>query len=127
VIIGEDLCAVGAALMEQAPESEALGLIQRVLEEQYEQDQNENVHLQPEGEIRSDSLQSPHDPDATYRVKGGATYAGGYVANVSETADPENDVQLITDVQVEPNRADDATLLSNRWTIRQDAGLRSTR
>jgi len=111
VIIGEELCAVGAALMEQAPESEVLGLIQRVLEEQYEQDQNGNVHLRPEGEIGSDSLQSPHDPDATYRVKGGATYAGGYVANVSETADPENDVQLITDVQVEPNRADDATLM----------------
>jgi hypothetical protein len=111
VIIGQELCAVGAVLMEQAPESEALGLIQRVLKEQYEQDQDGNVHLRPEGEIGSDSLQSPHDSDATYRVKGGATYPGGYVANVSETADPENDLQLITDVQVEPNRADDATLM----------------
>ena len=111
VIIGQELCAVGAALMEQAPETEALGLIQRVLKEQYEQDQDGKIHLRPKEEIGSDSLQSPHDPDATYRIKGGATYSGGYVANVSETADPENDVQLITDVQVEPNRADDTALM----------------
>jgi hypothetical protein len=111
VSIGQELCGVGAALMEQAPESAVLGLVQRVLEEQYEQDPNGNIHLRPEGEIGSDSLQSPHDPDATYRIKGSATYAGGYVVNVSETADPENDVQLITDVQVEPNRADDTALM----------------
>lgn len=111
VIIGQELWAVGAALAEQAPDSEVLGLVQRVLEEQYEQDSEGNVHPRPKEEIGSDSLQSPHDPDATYRIKGGATYSGGYVANVSETADPENDVQLITDVQVEPNRADDAALM----------------
>jgi hypothetical protein len=109
--IGQELCGVGAVLEEQAPESEVLGLIQRVLEEQYQQDPDGNVHLRPEGEIRSDSLQSPHDPDATYRIKGGGTYAGGYVVNVSETADPENGVQLITDVQVESNRADDTALM----------------
>jgi hypothetical protein len=111
VVMGQELCEVGAALTEQAPDSEVLGLVQRVLEEQYEQDPDGNVHLRPEGQIGSDSLQSPHDPDATYRIKGGAMYPGGYVVNVSETADPENDVQLITDVQVEPNRADDTALM----------------
>jgi IS5 family transposase len=111
VIMGQELCAVDAALEEQAPDSEVLRLVRRVLEEQYEQDPDGEVHLRPEGEIGTDSLQSPHDPDASYRIKGGATYAGGYVANVSETADPENDVQLITDVQVEPNRADDTALM----------------
>ena len=111
VIIGQELSEADAVLEEQAPESEVLELVQRVLEEQYEQDTEGNVYLRPEEDVASDSLQSPHDPDATYRVKGGETYRGGYVANVSETADPENDVQLITDVQVEPNRADDATLM----------------
>jgi hypothetical protein len=111
VVIGQELCGVGAALTEQARESEVLGLVQRVLEEQYDQDPDGDVHLRPGREIGSDSLQSPHDPDATYRIKGGAAYPGGYVANVSETADPENDVQLITDVQVEPNRADDTALM----------------
>jgi hypothetical protein len=111
VIIGQELCAVSGVLEEQAPGSEVLGMVQRVLEEQYKQDPDGNVHLRPGAEIASDSLQSPHDPDATYRIKGGATYPGGYVVNVSETADPENDVQLITDVQVEPNRADDTALM----------------
>jgi len=37
--------------------------------------------------------------------------SGGYVANVSETADWVTDVQLMTDVHVEPNRADDTALM----------------
>jgi hypothetical protein len=111
VAIGEALCAVEAELAQQAPESEALVLIQRVLEEQYECGSDGVVILRPSEEVGASSLQSPHDSEATYRAKGGKTYRGGYVANVSETADPENAVQLITDVQVEPNRADDAQLL----------------
>jgi hypothetical protein len=111
VTIGQELCAVGAALAQRAPESVVLALIQRVLEEQYEQESDGEVKLRPPGEVGADSLQSPHDPDATYRVKGGESYRGGYVINVSETAEPKNPVQLITDVQVEPNQVDDATLM----------------
>jgi hypothetical protein len=109
--IGEELGAVEAALARQAPKSEVLRLVRRVLGEQYIRAAAGEVTLRPEKEVPSDSLQSPHDPDATYRVKGGAVYCGGYVVNVSETADPENPIQLITDLQVEPNRADDAHLL----------------
>jgi len=108
--IGEELSAVETELTQGAPKSEALRLVRRVLDEQYTREPGK-LTLRPESEVPSDSLQSPHDPDATYRVKGGATYCGGYVVNVSETADPENPVQLITDLQVEPNRADDAHLL----------------
>jgi hypothetical protein len=46
-------------------------------------------------------LHSPHDPDATYRQKGGEEYSrtlSGYVVGISETCDPEAPVQLITDV-----------------------------
>ena len=111
VIIGKELCAVEAELAQGSCEGETLKLVRRVLEEQYILEAAGKVTLRPEKEVASDSLQSPHDPDATYRVKGGAIYYGGYVANVSETADPENPVQLITDLQVEPNRADDADLL----------------
>ena len=66
--------------------------------------------LQPE-QISAESLQSPHDPDATYRRKGGEEYPGRYVVGVSETRDPEAEVQLITDVQVAPNTTDDQVLL----------------
>lgn len=111
VIIGQELCAVEAELAQGRDEDETLKLVRRVLGEQYIREAGGEVTLRPEKEVPSDSLQSPHDPDATYRVKGGAVYCGGYVVNVSETADPQNPVQLITDLQVEPNRADDAQLL----------------
>lgn len=111
VTIGQELCDLEAELAQQAPESEVLALIRRVLEEQYEQQADGRVTLRPPEEVSAGSLQSPHDPEATYRVKGGESYRGGYVTNVSETADPENPVQLVTDVQVEPNQTDDAVLL----------------
>ena len=111
VIIGQELCAVEAELVQGPDDDEMLKLVRRVLEEQYIREAAGGVTLRPQEEVPSDSLQSPHDPDATYRVKGGAVYPGGYVVNVSETAGPENPVQLITDLQVEPNRADDAHLM----------------
>ena len=111
VTIGEELCAVEADLAQQAPESQVLALIRRVLEEQYVGECGRALTLRPPEEVSAGSLQSPHDPDATYRVKGGEGYRGGYVVNVSETAHPQNPVQMITDVQVEPNQTDDATLM----------------
>jgi len=123
VRIGQALSAVEAVLAQQAPESEVLALVQRVLEEQYERQEDGAVTLRPPEEVSAASLQSPHDPDATYRVKGGATYCGGYVTNVSETADPANPIQLITDVQVEPNRTDDAQLLQQSLDDQVARGL----
>jgi len=61
-------------------------------------------------ELRASSLQSPDDWEATYRQQRGKDYVG-YVANVAETCDPENDLQLIVKVQVEPNTTDDADML----------------
>lgn len=61
-------------------------------------------------EITPGCLQSLDDLEATYRVKGSRAYKG-YVANLSETCTPANPVQLITSVQVEPNRTSDITLL----------------
>ena len=72
-----------------------------------------NYHLndqavQPKenAEIGSDCLQSADDLEATYRQKGGQGYQG-YVANQTETCDPDNPLQLITQVQV-PNNSEDA-------------------
>ena len=61
-------------------------------------------------DLCADSVQSPHDPEATYRHKAGKDYRG-YVANITETCDPENEVDLIVKVQTAPNNADDADLL----------------
>ena len=78
----------------------------------------ENFHLLDSGvrakentEISSSCLQSVDDLEATYRTKGTGHYKG-YVANITETCDPENDMQLITKVQVAPNNIDDGQLLA---------------
>jgi len=62
-------------------------------------------------ELSSGSLQSVDDLEASYRTKANAHYKG-YVANITETCDPENDLQLITKVQVAPNNTDDSVLLA---------------
>ena len=110
--LGEVLVALAEELAVYAPDSEAYELVERVLREQYQVESEGKVTVRPGKEVSADSLQSPHDPDATFRVKGGKTYRGGYVVNVSETCDPENPLQLITDVQMAPNQTDDAELLA---------------
>jgi hypothetical protein len=78
----------------------------------------DNFHLLESGpkakenaEITSDCLQSVDDLEASYRTKGTGHYKG-YVANITETCDPENEIQLITKVQVAPNNVDDGQLLA---------------
>jgi hypothetical protein len=61
-------------------------------------------------EIQSGCLQSLDDLEASYRVKNNRAHKG-YVANLSETADPTNPLQLVTQVSVAPNRTYDADLL----------------
>jgi hypothetical protein len=72
----------------------------------------ESAQLQAKAneELKSGCLQSVDDLEATYRKKGQKKYKG-YVANVAETCDPENELQLITNVQVAPNNVDDVDLL----------------
>lgn len=71
---------------------------------------DEEQRLKGATEVRADSLQSLDDPEATYRKKQGQSYRG-YVSNISETCHPENDVQLIVNVQTEPNVTDDEQML----------------
>jgi hypothetical protein len=70
----------------------------------------DTVQAKANQEIRASSLQSLDDLEATYREKNRVGYKG-YVANVTETCDPQNPLQLITDVQVAPNTAEDSALL----------------
>lgn len=121
--IGELLVALEAELQQKAPESDALALVQRVLTEQYTCTADGTVVLRPAEEVSATSLQSPHDPDATYRIKGGEACPGGYVVNVSETAAPENPVQMITDVALEPNQTDDADLLEESLESQDERGI----
>jgi hypothetical protein len=73
----------------------------------------EKITVRAAREIRSDSLQSPDDPEATYREKDGEDFRG-FVLHATETAHPENDLQLIVDVAVAPNNQDDSRILHER-------------
>ena len=64
-------------------------------------------------ELNGGRLQSPDDIDATYRKKRDGHYRGQSV-NVTETANPDNDLNLITDIAVYPNNTDDSKILNER-------------
>lgn len=62
------------------------------------------VELKEPKEIKSDSLQTPHDPEVTYSGHKGK----GYFAQITETCVEENAVDMITGVMVTPACVGDA-------------------
>ncbi len=96
-------------LAEGYGEEPAYQVLKRVFEEHFVWNEEEQRPKQGE-ELSADSLQSPDDMEASYRKKRDEDYVG-YVANVTETCDPENDLQLIVHMQTESNVKDDAAML----------------
>jgi len=103
----------------EAAKLEEYGLLERLLKEQCEvvggkehpskddDDSGEGgvpVVLKKAKEVSSDSLQSPHDPDVTYSGHKGK----GYEVQVAETCHEENDVEMITHVEVTDSCGSDA-------------------
>jgi len=84
-------------------------LLERVFGEHFRLVETQ-VQAKAQQELSAGSLQSPDDWEATIREKSNKLYQG-YVANLTETCDPENPFQLITKVQVEANHTDDPLLL----------------
>ncbi len=80
-------------------ETPAYQLLERVFNEQYKLLPGSQVELRPKEEIKADSLQSPHDPDCTYRHKGDQEVKG-YSVNITETSSDQA-LNLITSVEVE--------------------------
>jgi hypothetical protein len=72
---------------------------------------DEQLQVKAGKEIASDSCQSPYDPDATYIRKNGKGYSG-YSTNITETANPDNEVQMITNVHTEANTHSDKAFLN---------------
>ena len=107
--IGELMQRLVEELADRYGAEPAYRVLQRVFQEHFVV---EETSLRPkEGqELSASSLQSPDDWEATYRQKRGEDHVG-YVANATETCHPENDLQLIVKVQVEPNNTDDAAML----------------
>lgn len=109
--VGDLLVQLADDLLTHGGEADKLALVQRLLTEQFRLEDDQPIALKPTSELTGGQLQSPHDPEATYRHKNDEGHVG-YVANITETCDPENDLQLITHVEVVPNNTDDGQLLA---------------
>ena len=64
-------------------------------------------------DLNSSILMSPDDQEATYRTKRRKD-SKGYSGHISETANPKNMLNLITDIAVVPNNVDDAKILEGQ-------------
>lgn len=113
---GEKMAQIGPVmhqlLVELAADyggQEPYHLLGRVFADHFVWSEDEQRPKEP-SEVSADSLQSLDDPEATYRKKQGQSYHG-YVSNISETCNPDNEVQLIVKVQTEPNVTDDEQML----------------
>lgn len=107
--IGEVMQRMLEELRSQYAEHEVYQMFERVFGEHY-QVAEQRLKIKTGKELSAESLQSPDDWEATYRHKANQSYKG-YVANITETCDPENELQLITKVQVASNNVDDAQLM----------------
>jgi len=108
--IGETINRLLDQLDDKYGQEAAYTVLERVFCEHFRVGENA-VQITPNEELSAGSMQSPDDLEATYRKKGGKSYKG-YVANIAETCDPENNLQLITKVQVAANKTDDAHLMT---------------
>jgi len=107
--VGQALYELLQALAADYEQEPAYQVAARLFSEQYRV-AAATVQAKANQEISASSLQSLDDLEATYREKNRVGYKG-YVANVTETCDPQNPLQLITAVQVAPNTAEDSALL----------------
>jgi len=100
------------ALKESYGDFEVFSIFERVYTEHFTII-DDKITVKTPKELNGSTLQSPDDIDAAYRQKRGRHYRGQSV-NVTETANPENDVNLITDVAVCSNDTDDSKILNER-------------
>jgi len=96
---------------EEINSTEAYELLVRVYREQFKSDNGRRPQPREGGDIGSDSLQNPSDPEATYRSKSGTTHQG-YKVNTSETCSDENEVDILTELEVYPNIKSDKSIIS---------------
>ena len=108
--IGIDLGEMVEVLEPGYGEEQAYRHVRRVFGEQFRVEEGAII-IKSGKELCGSMLQSPDDLEATYRKKGSES-ARGYVANITETCDPENELQLVTAVSVQANVTDDQKLLA---------------
>ena len=88
------------------------------------QDQQETrITPNPAKEISSGSMQSPHDPEATYRSKGkghNKQEVQGYHVNITETCNEEEALNLITDVQTKQANKSESEFMNQAVCVTEE-------
>ena len=110
-----NLCKEASGILNDLADADeaAKRILNRFIEEQTVQSQDGTVKAKNKHDIEATSLQSAFDEDATYRSKAGKGQSG-YVLEIAETCNKENDFQLITDYRVEQNVVSDTEIIKNR-------------
>ncbi len=108
--VGQLMARLVTELADDYQSHDTYQVLLRVFKEHFQQS-DDKVAPKDGSELQASNLQSPDDLSASYRQKRGEGYVG-YVANITETSQEENDFQLIVKVQVEPNSTDDAQMLA---------------
>jgi hypothetical protein len=109
--LGEVYHTLYTALKPLVSETNEFKTFARVYSEQFKIAEKKVVVKLPK-DVGSNSLQSPDDLDATFRTKRDQFYKG-YVATLTETASPDNAINLVTEINVAPNNVDDSTILED--------------
>ena len=110
--IGRSYRRIYGELFPHYQEIEIFKIFERVYEEHFTIIE-ETTSLIETTALSTDSLQSPDDLDATYVKKNKTSYRG-YVVNIVETCNPENQLNLLTDICVSANNVDDSKNLHER-------------
>lgn len=77
-------------------------------EQTVKEDSNRRLRTKEDGDMDSNILQNPSDPDATFRKKAGKSHRG-YVANIEESVGING--SIVTDYQFNKNNVSDASML----------------
>lgn len=99
----EQLRLYGTETLQSLTEVEQL---RRVLDEQYDCDEQGQVTKLPAKDCSGDVLTTPHDPDVRYGNKGGQDWVG-YTLQVTETVSEDEALRFITDIEVTSTRQQD--------------------
>ena len=110
--IGRMYYWINTNIKEKYGDKEIFRVFERAYLEHFKTE-NEKIEIRPNEEMHSSMLQSPDDIEATFRKKG-TQISKGQVINVTETANPDNPIQLIMDIAVKPNNIDDSEILNER-------------
>jgi len=118
----EEMLRDAIALLEECPDehmkSETFTALRRMIDDQSKMTDDGRI-LKAGCEISPESMQTPHERDATYRRKAGKDNIG-FVANIIETCD--KDKNLITDYDLQKNIYSDAQFAEDMLNAMPDGG-----